>query len=128
MTYYSEWLQSLKPDDQVAVSLYTLSEYPRYVLHTVQRITATQIILNNGVRYRKKNGWPLGVTYGERLLPYTDQVKHANEFAILVDKTLPLLVKSHNLIKEGIELEFKTELENLLQSLILFRDRIEKRE
>jgi hypothetical protein len=47
------WIDELKPGDVVAVRI----EYgSRHVLHTVARLTTTQVILDNGDRFRRATG------------------------------------------------------------------------
>ena len=53
-----EWLASLKPGDKVAKSRGNWSR--SYDIATVERLTATQITLSNGRKYRRDSGYEIG--------------------------------------------------------------------
>ena len=61
-----------RPGVQVAV--YNSRQYdPTATIHTVDRRTATQIVLDNGHRYRVRDGSPVAADRsGRELLPYND--------------------------------------------------------
>lgn len=65
----TQWLQNLKPGDKVIVS-----GNHHESLDTVERVTATQIVLKAGRRYRKVDGWHVGggsAFYSSNLMPVT---------------------------------------------------------
>lgn len=130
MNVKSEWLNSLKPNDKVALRYDSMSTYPNYIVHIIDRVTATQIILDNTERFRKKDGRAIGRSSisTPKLLPYTDEIKMRIQFVKLVNETGLLLDKVYILIKDGIEPKFKNELETLFKQLTAFKELIEKRE
>jgi hypothetical protein len=95
-----EWLDNLKTGDRVAVE-----HYSHVQLQTVQRTTATQIILKDGGRYRRIDGHPPGQSYtAPHIAPPTpervekarrqrmlNKVKHAN-WLLVPDKKLERII------------------------------------
>ena len=69
------WLQALEPATKVIVHEVSGG----CVVRTVQRITATQILLNHGtmapLRFSRRDGWEIGKGSkdGRYLAPYTDE-------------------------------------------------------
>lgn len=63
---YKEYLDKLKPDDEI---LYVESKrgFKRIVRLVVERRTTTQIVMKNGSRYRASDGKLLGGTCFEKL-------------------------------------------------------------
>ena len=50
-----EWLESLKPGDMVALH----GSYDSVIIRVVDRLTKTQIILDNGSKFRRDSGWSI---------------------------------------------------------------------
>lgn len=72
-----EWLESLKPGDVVAVEYSHGSNGRTFGLRKVGRVTATQVVTNNGDRFRKVTGRLVGQDgyYFTTLVPPTDEIR-----------------------------------------------------
>lgn len=76
MSELREWLDSLKPGD----TFYQIESYRqgfarRLVKHTVLKRTATQIVMDDGRRYKFDTGRKIGGAYYERIdLPPSDDI------------------------------------------------------
>jgi len=70
-----EWLESLKPGDEVAFS----DRYSSYSIIAIERITKTQILLNNGYKFRKDSGYMVGgnIWNHATMEPVTEKIKNA---------------------------------------------------
>ena len=68
-----QWLQSLKAGDKVCIPHRYTSAYEVY---TVERVTPTQIVLPKGRKYRKSDGYSIGMgsMYGHYLHEATPQL------------------------------------------------------
>lgn len=69
---YQEWLESLKVGDKF-VHRYGRFE-TMYDIHSVERLTATQIICANNTRFSRKNGRLIPSGSWHTILPITDEV------------------------------------------------------
>lgn len=109
----NEWLQSLKAGDEVAV----VSGYHTTVIdfHTIDRTTATQIIIN-GSRYSRKEGEERGTSWRYRrvLRQATPQLKQevADEREIKLLRSKAMDATSRLKIPED-----RATLEQLIQAL-----------
>ncbi len=87
---YKDWLQSLKPGDEVAIETITGSSY---VLRKVSRLTKTQIVLDNSLKFYMSSGLSVGGSPYRRtsIIPATAEIKETMEISILIYK----IKKSH---------------------------------
>lgn len=69
-----EWLESLKPGDEVAVN----GSHGNLSIRLVARLTKTQIILNTGNKFRRDSGYCVGGSaWGHsNITQVTEKVKH----------------------------------------------------
>jgi hypothetical protein len=83
-----EWLEALKPGDEVAIMRFGYGGIREYELAAVQRLTATQVILPSygpsERRFDRASGRKKGDAYGPRLVPVTLEVRDAIELNELV--------------------------------------------
>ncbi len=70
----SDWLQALKPGDIVG---YKSAPYYAPDAVTITRLTATQIVLGNGMRFRRSSGRAVG-DFGRMGAPYIVQMTDAD--------------------------------------------------
>lgn len=65
-------ISDVQPGDRV---IYTDSIRARYI-HTVERVTKTQVIINGGDRFRRSDGGAIGATQWDlsRIQPATDEL------------------------------------------------------
>ena len=74
---YKDWLQSLKPGDEVAIETITGG----YVLRKVSRLTKTQIVLDNSQKFYISSGLLVGGSfyYKTSIVPITAEMKESLE-------------------------------------------------
>ena len=86
---YKDWLQSLKPGDEVAIETITGG----YVLRKVSRLTKTQIVLDNSQKFYISSGQLIGGSHyrSTSIIPVTAEIKQTMEISILIYK----IRKSH---------------------------------
>ena len=79
---YKDWLQSLKPGDDVAIETITGG----YVLRKVSRLTKTQIVLDNSQRFYICSGTIVGGSAFRRtsIIPITAEMKETIERSTLI--------------------------------------------
>ncbi len=69
-----EWLESLKPGDEVCFN----GSYGKVVIRKVERLTKTQIILDTGNKFRRDSGYCVGGSawHNSNITQVTEKVKH----------------------------------------------------
>ena len=79
---YKEWLKSLKPGDIVAIE--TITGGP--VFRTVVRLTKTQIVLNNAMKFYISSGLSIGGSFYHKtsIIPVTAEIKETVERSTLI--------------------------------------------
>lgn len=79
---YKEWLKSLKPGDKVVIE--TITGGP--VFRKVVRLTKTQIVLDNAMKFYMSSGLVVGGSCYRsiRILPVTAEIKEKSERSALV--------------------------------------------
>lgn len=87
---YTDWLAALKVGDRVCFADRNgWSGEQKYRILAIERMTATQAVCSNNVRFRLKDGNVIGVNY-RKVEPVTDGVVKVNDEAKLIQwfKTL----------------------------------------
>lgn len=80
---YADWLAALKVGDRVCFSDYGgWDGGQKYRILAIERMTATQAVCSNNLRFRLKDGNVIGVSY-RRVEPITNDVLKANDEAQL---------------------------------------------
>ena len=79
---YKDWLQSLKPGDEVAIETITGG----YVLRKVSRLTKTQIVLDNLQKFYISSGQLVGGSHyrSTSIIPVTAEIKETIERSTLI--------------------------------------------
>ena len=79
---YKDWLQSLKPGDDVAIETITGG----YVLRKVSRLTKTQIVLDNCQKFYISSGLLVEGSFYHKtsIVPVTAEIKETIERSILI--------------------------------------------
>ena len=79
---YTEWLKSLKPGDIVAIETIT----GRYVTRKIDRLTKTQIVLDNSIKFYISSGLIVGGSAFSRIsiMPVTVEIKEKAERYTLI--------------------------------------------
>lgn len=79
---YKDWLQSLKPGDEVAIETITGG----YVLRKVSRLTKTQIVLDNSQKFYISSGQLVGGSHyrSTSIIPVTAEIKETIERSTLI--------------------------------------------
>lgn len=79
---YTEWLKSLKPGDIVAIETIT----GRYVTRKIDRLTKTQIVLDNSTKFYISSGLIVGGSAFSRIsiMPVTVEIKEKAERYTLI--------------------------------------------
>ena len=79
---YKDWLQSLKPGDDVAIDIITGG----YVLRKVSRLTKTQIVLDNSQKFYISSGQLVGGSHyrSTSIIPVTAEIKEVIERSKLI--------------------------------------------
>ncbi len=79
---YKDWLQSLKPGDEVAIDTITGG----YVFRKVSRLTKTQIVLDNSQKFYISSGQLVGGSYyrSTSIIPVTAEIKEVMERSTLI--------------------------------------------
>lgn len=74
---YKDWLQSLKPGDDVAIETITGG----YVLRKVSRLTKTQIVIDNSHKFYISSGTLVGGSFYHKtsIIPVTAEIKETLE-------------------------------------------------
>ena len=87
-----EWLESLKPGDEVCFN----GSYGRLAIREVERLTKTQIILDNGAKFRRDTGWGIGCS------------QYHQSFIDEVTDSVRLKIKTENLRYKISEVNLKS--------------------
>ena len=74
---YKDWLQSLKPGDELAIETITVG----YVFRKVARLTKTQIVLDNSQKFYISSGLIVGGSFYHKtsIIPITAEMKETLE-------------------------------------------------
>lgn len=74
---YKDWLQSLKPGDEVAIETITGG----YVFRKVARLTKAQIVLDNSQKFYISSGQLVGGSFYHKtsIIPVTAEIKESLE-------------------------------------------------
>ena len=77
-----DWLKSLKPGDEVAIETITCG----YIARKIDRLTKTQIVLDNGMKFYISNGMIVGGYAFSRtsIMPVTAEIKEKAERSTLI--------------------------------------------
>lgn len=79
---YKDWLKSLKPGDEVAIDTITGG----YVFREVARLTKTQIVLDNAMKFYISSGLSIGGSFYHKtsIIPVTAEIKEVMERSTLI--------------------------------------------
>ena len=79
---YKDWLKSLKPGDIVAIETITGG----HVFRTVVRLTKTQIVLDNAMKFYISSGLSVGGSFYHKtiIIPVTAEIKETVERSTLI--------------------------------------------
>ena len=79
---YKDWLKSLKPGDEVAIETITGG----YVARKIDRLTKTQIVLDNAMKFYISNGMIVGGYAFSRtsIMPVTAEIEEKAERYTLI--------------------------------------------
>jgi hypothetical protein len=98
----SEWLESLKVGDQVALN----GSYNDLLIRVVSRLTKTQIILDTGAKFRRDSGHLIGGDIWRRasITPVTKEIK--------------LKIRTSNLKYKISRIDFKTLSNDKIETIL----------